>query len=198
MEDLAGVRHYLFCVGLDLPGHPRRSARGSPTPSRQHAFFHGWNRALCVDAPEGYSVAVPSRVGRGFASGGLHLRCRLRSVVLGRTARAFRSRRGHAGDDPGLHGSFGDSFSGDAAAYRPPRSGPFSRDRRRRHSGEPVTEPGSGRSTHRSRGSSCPGDCCHKLVSRLGSYPQAAVTCFKSDELGSADARWRNHACWRR
>src|ERR1700692_3783921 len=67
LEDSAGVRNYLFCVGLDLPCNSRGSARGSATGVCLHAFLCCWRHALRLDATEGNALSVAARMG-------LHLR----------------------------------------------------------------------------------------------------------------------------
>ena len=41
VEDVAGVRDYLFCVGIDISGDSRGGARGSATDSGSDAVFRG-------------------------------------------------------------------------------------------------------------------------------------------------------------
>ncbi len=63
-------------------------------------FFVAGVVLFAMDAPERYAVSIPPRVALGVAPRDLHLRSRLRPVVLGRTARAFGNRCRDARDHP--------------------------------------------------------------------------------------------------
>src|ERR1700686_2570938 len=52
LEDPAGLRNYLPCVGLDVPCDPHRCARGPAVPARRNALLRCRHRALCLDARE--------------------------------------------------------------------------------------------------------------------------------------------------
>ena len=194
MEDHAGVRHYLFRLGLDLSSDPRRGARSPAAASRQHAILHCRRRALRMDAAEGHAVPVSPRVACGFGSGGLHLCCRLWLVVLGRATRTFGNCCGHASDDSGFHDAFGNHFSAHAAAYFSAGTGSFDRDRRSVCFSESITEPEFGRSAYRSCWSGRTGHRGDKLVDCFGSHPQAPAARVESHEFRGADAGGGNPA----
>src|ERR1700690_2649288 len=117
MENLAGVRHHLFRLGLDLSGHPRRGARGSAAPACQHAVLRCGSGALFVDEAEGYAVSLAPRMAWSLGSLRWYLRGRFQSAVLGLTTGPFGNRSRYACDHPGLYGAFGDTFSAHATAY---------------------------------------------------------------------------------
>ena len=88
-------------------------------------FFTAGRRHVRMAAAEGHAGSKPARVGRGFRARSAHLRARLRLLVLGRAARAFRNCGGGAGDHPGIHHADGNYLPAHAALTSPARTGPY-------------------------------------------------------------------------
>src|SRR5450631_4801600 len=70
MANPAGVRDYLFRVGLDFLRHPRGSARGAAASAGGHALFCGGPGALQLAAAAWHAGAQPAGVGERLASRG--------------------------------------------------------------------------------------------------------------------------------
>src|SRR5450631_1753765 len=70
MANPAGVRDYLFRVGLDFLRHPRGSARGAAAAAGGHALFCGGPGALQLAAAAWHAGAQPAGVGERLASRG--------------------------------------------------------------------------------------------------------------------------------
>src|SRR6266568_5850685 len=93
LENPAGVRHHLFCLGLDLSRNSRGSARDAAVPHGWSAFYGGWLGALFVDEAHRGALAELARVAGGNHPGNVDVPHRLRLPVLGGTACPVRSSR---------------------------------------------------------------------------------------------------------
>src|SRR5205823_6410419 len=82
-----------------------------------------------------------SRMEIGVLTRATDLRLRLRTIILGRAARALRHCRRHDGHHPTVYGAVGNHLTGDAEADRSPGHSAPDRDWRCRRSGEPLIEP---------------------------------------------------------
>src|SRR5580704_8879040 len=142
VEEPVGLRDCLFCVGIYISRHSRWRSRGSTVSFGGNALFGCGARAVWLDARARRAFAKSPRMGVRIPAGNADLCLRLWAALLGRAARAFRNRRGNAGDDPGLYGAFGNHFLANAEAdsavgVRAPR-----RDCRSRGAGGPLAELG--------------------------------------------------------
>src|SRR5208283_589384 len=57
LEAVAGFRHYLSCLGIDVPCHPRRRARSTAVSAGGNTISRCRNRALRVDAGASHTFA---------------------------------------------------------------------------------------------------------------------------------------------
>src|ERR1700722_6668689 len=117
VEDSAGIRHHLLCVGIDISGDPGGRARSAAVPFGGHALSGGGSNSLRVDAAQGRRLTHVTRVEIGDIAGRADIRLRLWAVVLGGTPRSFGSGGGGDGDESGFHDALGDYFPGHAAAF---------------------------------------------------------------------------------
>src|ERR1700682_6653397 len=90
LEDLAGFRDYLFRLGIDISGHSRWGARGSAVDSGGGALLCRGSGSLWLYDGVGRALTELAPMEVGIFTGDHHLRVRLRAVVLGRAAGAFR------------------------------------------------------------------------------------------------------------
>src|ERR1700688_3545074 len=190
VEDFAGVRDYLFCVGIHISGDSCGGARSSTTDSGGDSVFCGGRSPLCLDDRARGALTERARMEVGMFTGDSDFRYGLWTAVLGGAACAFGNCRGHAGDDSGVHGAVGNYFSADADVDCPFGAGAFDRGRRSGGADEPVVEPR--RSADRQDGRGGAYLCVDQLVGSVGAYAQADVAGFQGDELGSADAGRRS------
>ena len=120
MANPAGVRDYLFCLGINLPRDPRRRARIAALAIRRHAVLCGRGDPLCLDASQRLPAARAAGMARGFGPRRADFRGRLRLPVLGRAACAFRHRRRDTRDHSCIHHAFGNHFSSHPETHRSP------------------------------------------------------------------------------
>ena len=108
MEDPAGLRNYLFCVGVDLLRHSRGRQRSSAFSLLRHALPGRGTPGLRLGDRAGRARTKRAAMDIGISAGVSHLRCGLWAFVLGRDARAFGHCGGDTGYDSGFHGAGGD------------------------------------------------------------------------------------------
>jgi hypothetical protein len=173
VEDAAGLRDYLFCLGIHFSCNSRWRPRGSAVPFCGDAVLCGGAGALRLDARAGRALTERAPVGVGIPAGSADFRRRLWTVVLGGAARALGHCGRDDGYDPGVHGAVGDYFPANAeahpsvvfrAANRPWGSG--SADEQLLESWRSAGRQGRRRGTHRR---------IHRLVRGVRTYPQIAA-----------------------
>ena len=191
VEDPSGVRHYLLCLGIDVPGDTRRG----PAKCRHSCWrpFASSCRASCFTAGCGSRVRhLPTR--RQWAgsnpAGSVDLPRRLWLLVLGRAARSVWNRRSCAGDHPGVYHAAGDHLSAHSAAYGSARIGSAGGPVRRGRSDVPfvLVRRGSHQSCRRSRSAGC----VIYLVGGHDPHSPAHSSGFEADERSRSNAYRRS------
>src|SRR5258705_13131363 len=140
VEDLVGFRDCLFCMGVHISGNSRWCARSSAIDSGGDALLGSGSRSIWLDDGAGRTLTEQAPMDVSIFTWDRDLRFRLRSVVLGRAARAFRYCRSHAGNNPGVYGAVGNHFPANTEAHRSFGSGAFDRDWRSGRAAEPLPE----------------------------------------------------------
>ena len=189
VEDPAGLLDHLFCLGIHVPCHPRGRPRSAAPASRGAAIPCGRHRSLWLDNDARRASAESPPMDLSFPARATDLRIRLRIVVLGRAACAFRPGRGHDGYHPGLHGAFRNYLPAHAKANPSPYSCAPDRNCRSGRAGQPFAE--FEWSADRQNWSDRPHRRSNQLVDRFRAHPQAAAAILQSGQFGRPDARWR-------
>src|SRR5579864_2681485 len=83
VEDPSGIRHYLLCLGIDIPGDTSRGSRSAAVPVGSSSLLNIGHRALRLDVDQGHAQSWPAAVGRSNSAWSINLPRRLRLPVLG-------------------------------------------------------------------------------------------------------------------
>ena len=186
VEDAAGVRDHLLCLGIDLSGDSRWGTRDSSADDGFDAVSGGGTGFVRLDDGQGRTATKFEAVDVGDSAGAADFLLRLWVAVLGRGAGAIRDCRGDDGDDSGVYGAVGDFAAGDAEIDGPSGGGVGDWDGWGGGAGEPVVEFGWG--AYRRQGGGGFDFCVDDVGDRFGVEPEVAAAGVEGDEFRDSDA----------